>query len=609
MRKSRIYILVLALVQSLSLFGQIDSINQLEEVVLSDVRLFHSARESRLQVFSDSLIQQNPASLTTLLKFNTPVHFKENGPGMVSSVAFRGTTASQTAVIWNGININSSFNGQTDFNTLLTTNYDKIALKSGGGSVLYGSGAIGGSVHLNNHLRFNEGFKNKLQLEYGSFDTFFGSYGTRYSNERSAIQLNISRYSSENDFEYPNSDKKNQNGDFRNTGINLAAGHFLNERNLLKFYSNFFFGERGFSGTLTAPSNSKYEDLNSRNMLEWKGFFKEITSTLKVAYLDDTYRYFENRSREENSFGRAKTGLAKYDLQYDLMSGMSLSGVADVQHTIGEGTNIGEEFRNTGSLGFLFYHAPGKFNYELSARKEFSDLYDSPLLFSVNIAYSVSEDYSVSTNFSRNYRMPTFNDLFWYTGGDKNLKAETSLQGEIGQNLRIWNFDLKLNAFLVRIDNLLGWVPGADGFWKPENTESVQNYGLETILNWKKDFGDHHLAFSGTYAFTQSEDLALEKELIYVPRHKITSAVSYSLRRFSLYYQFLYTGEVFTSTDNNYSLDAYSLANTGVEYGFLKNDRGSLGLEVRNLWDVEYQSIPSRPMPGLTINSRLTFKF
>ena len=35
MKKTRIYILVLGLVQSLSLFGQIDSINQLEEVVLS----------------------------------------------------------------------------------------------------------------------------------------------------------------------------------------------------------------------------------------------------------------------------------------------------------------------------------------------------------------------------------------------------------------------------------------------------------------------------------------------------------------------------------------------------------------------------------------------
>lgn len=608
MEKLKVYILVLLLVQTFGSYAQSDSINQLEEVVLSDVRLFHTASE-RLQVLTDSTLRQNPASLTDVLKLNTPAHFKENGPGMVSSIAFRGTTASQTAVTWNGININSPFNGQADFNTLLAANYDQVVLKSGGGSVLYGSGAIGGSVHLNNRLRFSEGFRNDLQLEAGSFDTFFGSYTGRISNEASALQLNISRYSSENDFDYLNSEKKNENGDFRNTGVNLSAGHFLNVKNLLKFYGNLFLGERGFSGTLTLPSNSKYEDVNSRNLLEWKGFYDEITSTLKLAYLDDTYRYYENRDNENYSFGRTKTGIVKYDLQYELQPGMSLSGVADIQRTAGEGTNIGEESRTTGSAGFLFSHAPGNFSYEVSARKEFSDLYDSPLLFSLNTGLRVTDHYSVSANFSRNYRMPTFNDLFWYAGGNEDLHAETSLQGEIGQSLKFKNVGLRVNAYLVEIENLLRWVPGPDGLWKPENTQNVRNLGLEAILEAKKYLGEHQLAFSGSYAYTHTKDLALEKELIYVPRHKMTSSVAYAIQKFTFYYKYLYTGEVYTSSDNNYTLEAYSLSNTGVEYDLFKNDRGSIGLEVRNLWNEEYQSVPSRPMPGLSINSRLILKF
>jgi hypothetical protein len=36
--------------------------------------------------------------------------------------------------------------------------YDQIGIKAGGGSVTYGSGAIGGSIHLNNILDFNKGF-------------------------------------------------------------------------------------------------------------------------------------------------------------------------------------------------------------------------------------------------------------------------------------------------------------------------------------------------------------------------------------------------------------------------------------------------------------------
>ena len=54
--------------------------------------------------------------------------------------------------------------GTRRYNNLNLLGYDHLAIKSGGGSVLYGSGAIGGTIHLNNTLRFNEGLKmNCLQ--------------------------------------------------------------------------------------------------------------------------------------------------------------------------------------------------------------------------------------------------------------------------------------------------------------------------------------------------------------------------------------------------------------------------------------------------------------
>jgi iron complex outermembrane receptor protein len=104
------------------------------------------------------------------------VYFKENGNGMVSSPSFRGTTAQQTAVIWNGININSQLNGQTDFNTLTSRDFNSIVVRSGGGSVIYGSGAIGGTIHLNNEFSFKDKFENQLRLDFGSFSTYSANY-------------------------------------------------------------------------------------------------------------------------------------------------------------------------------------------------------------------------------------------------------------------------------------------------------------------------------------------------------------------------------------------------------------------------------------------------
>lgn len=607
MKKRNFYILFFLLLQGAPVFAQNDSVNLLAEVVLSDVRLYKNSPGNTVTVLKDSVLEHNQPSLMSVLKFNSPIHFKENGPGMVASASFRGTTASQTAVIWNGININSQFTGQTDFNTLFASGYDHIGIRSGGGSVLYGSGAIGGSVHLNNSFRFGKGFENELRLKYGSFNTFFGDYHGDFSSEDTNVQLQFSRHSSDNDFNYPDGEKANVNGDFKNTGFNAALAHILDEKNTLKLYTQYYDGGRGFSGTLTAPSKSRFEDVNSRNLLEWKGLFNSFTSNLRLAYLDEKYRYYENREQEAHVYGNAKTGIVKYDLAYELTPDIVISGIAHVDHTTGEGTNIGEQERTTGSLGFLFSHELDRFRYQISGRKEITDSYDSPLLFSLSSGYEVTDSYRVKLNFSKNYRIPTFNDLFWYAGGNRELEPEKSLQAEIGQDLELKDLKISLIGFVMEIDNLLRWIPGADGLWKPQNTKSVRNYGLEAVASWEKEYGDHHFLFSGTYAYTHSEDQTTGKMLIYVPRHKLTASAGYGFRKFSAFYQFLNTGRVYTSSDNNYSLDSYLLSNIGVDYDLLKTI--SLGVEVLNLWDVNYQSMPSRPMPGRSYNTKLTFKF
>ena len=151
--------------------AQNDTIAQLDEVIISDTQLKDFSNTQSVQKLNDSVINRNASSLTSLLQYNTVIYFKENGLGMVSSPSFRGTTAQQTAVLWNGININSQLNGQTDFNVLNTRDFGSISVKAGGGSVAYGSSAIGGTIHLNNDLAFGDRFANTLRLDYGSYNT------------------------------------------------------------------------------------------------------------------------------------------------------------------------------------------------------------------------------------------------------------------------------------------------------------------------------------------------------------------------------------------------------------------------------------------------------
>lgn len=591
-------ILILFLLQGISGWAQLDSLQYLDEVVLSDVKLHQHSSGQQVSVLNDSVLEGNDPFLTNLLKFNTPIYFKENGYGMVSSASFRGTTASQTAVVWNGININSQFTGQTDFNSLTTSGFDQVAVRHGGGSVLYGSGAVGGSVHLNNHFRFRDEFSTEVGLEYGSFNSFGGDLKTRLSSESTSSWISLSHQASDNDFKYLGTDRYNENGDYKISGVGLGFAHLLGNHHSIKFIADYTTGARGFSGTLTAPARSEHRDINNRNLLEWKANLNKFTSTLRLAYLDETYRYYENRHRENYSYGKARTGIAQYDLSYQLRDNLKLTGVAEYRYTDGEGSDVGDADRQVGSFSFLLNHRLNRFFYEVSLRGETSDRYDSPLLYSLSGGYQFNPAYSVRMNFSKNYRIPTFNDLFWRAGGKMDLEPEQSLQVDLGHHFRLGGFEMEVSTYVIKISDLLRWTPDPNGLWRPENTKDVLNYGLETIIGYQKSFGQHKFQATGTYSYVKTEDRTLGKQLMYVPGHKVTAGLGYSWKKLTYSYQFLYTDEVFTSSDNAYKLEGYEISNTGLYYSFEKPLKMRGGVEVRNLWNTYYESLPSRPMPG-----------
>ncbi|TBW29004.1 TonB-dependent receptor [Gramella sp. KN1008] len=592
-----------------SAVAQTDSINWLDEVRLSDVKLKQNSEGQFVKELGDSLIRQNEPLLTTLLKFNSPFFFRENGYGMVSSVSVRGTGAAQTALVWNGININSQFTGQTDFNTINTQVFDNISLRPGGGSVVYGSGAIGGTIHLNNDFSFEEERENYLQLGYGSFDTYQANYNGSFSNEKTSLNIAISGISSENDYKYLGTDKQNENGDFYNVSLNTSLAGWLNDANILKFYSNYYQGDRGFSGTLNLPSNSKYEDRNSRNLFEWKSFLGSFTSSLKLAWIREEFKYYENRNSDNFSFGEADTGIVKYDLGYEVSSHIKLNFIADYTNINGGGSGIENAERRVGGFSGLWSHELGKLNYELSLRQELTDNYDSPLLFSAGVNFRFSENYLLRINTSRNFRIPTFNDLFWQSGGNRELDPETSLQGEIGNEIRFQNFQFNLTAYFMDIDDLIRWIPGEDGMWRPLNTSSVHNYGIESFASWFTNIGQNPIRISGNYAFTRSINQESDKQLIYTPQHKLTFSAGYEIGDLSFSLQSLYNGSIYTSSDNKYELDSYKLVNLGAGYAITKTPETRLEFRVNNLFNEKYQSLPSRIMPGRSFNTSLTIKF
>ncbi|MDT7830278.1 TonB-dependent receptor [Pricia sp. S334] len=605
---------LVAIVFTLSVTGQLSAqerpLWELEEVVVSDIRLKNYAEGHKLNHLSDSTIQHGGTFLTSLLAFHSNIHFKENGYGMVSSPAFRGTNASHTAVVWNGININSPLNGQVDFNTLAPLNYSSVDIRSGGGSVQFGTGAIGGSVHLNNALRFDEHFDHRALIGYGSFDTQKVSYEQGFGNGKWSHSFGVNYLASDNDYAYLKTDRRNQNGEFRNISFNFNAGYVLTDKNVLRLYHQTFTGDRNLSGTLVAPGRSRYEDDRSHTQLEWVNLGQKSVSTLKLAHLYEGFKHFENKDSDTFSEGKVTTLLARYSHDIEFSDAFRLNSYLEYDHYRGEGGSFGSPQRNDVALTALARHkVAADFVYSVGLRKDFSSDFSSPLVFSLDGAYTLSQHYGLQLSASRNFRSPTFNDLYWVPGGNLDLVPENSYQIDLGQVLEFGSMTFNLNGYYIATNDMIRWLPSGSGLWSPSNVDEVRIYGLEGEFTLDYPIQKKQaLVVKANYAYTVSEDKATREQLIYVPFHRANASVAYNLSSVRLFYQHLYNGPVSIIGGQ---LAGYQVANAGITYSSKLGGRiqYEVGLTLNNVFNSYYENVALRPMPNRNIQTQLLLNF
>ncbi|MDG1227240.1 MAG: TonB-dependent receptor [Polaribacter sp.] len=589
-----------------NLQAQKDTITlELDAFSMSIVKVRDFSKGYSSILISDSLANKNIHSLTDVLRFNSFIYFKENGSGMVSSPSFRGTNASQTAVIWNGININSQLNGQTDFNIVSVNSYNNIAVRSGGGSVLFGSGAIGGTVNLNNEITFKKSQKNSLVLKHGSFNTQHVNYDFVKSTDKIYLNIGLGYNASDNDYKYLNSSLSNENGAYYNYNFDVNYGYKINAKNQLKLYSNNFLAQRDLSRTLNAPSNDTYKDISLKNLLEWNHFLssKEII-TSRVSYLFDEFKYHDNKEKLDYfSVGSTKRKIVQIDYNNRFSRKINVNGILGFESAKAEGTSFLTHERNIFSAVLSLNHQlTNRLSYAVQFRKEWQKEINSPFLYSIGIEQEVNENYTLSFNTSKNFRTPTFNDLYWNPGGNPDLELENSYQFELGNAINFKNFNFQLNGFYIKSTNLIQWTPNDFGFWSPQNISDTKNVGLEFSANYKTSFKNHYLEINANYSYVSAKDLETDTQLIYVPKNRANFLVDYKYVNFNVYYQLLMNDEVYFLVD---TIPAYSVSNLGFNFQFsnIKN-KPNVGFKINNIYNSYYQSALSRPMPG--INFQIT---
>ena len=241
-----------------------------------------------------------------------------------------------------------------------------------------------------------------------------------------------------------------------------------------------------------------------------------------------------------------------------------------------------------------------------------------PALFVDGVLSKVG-NITAKASVSRNFRFPTLNDLYFLPGGNPNLRKESGWSYDAGLSFAVGKkgiYSLKGSAswFDSYIHDWILWLPTTKGFFSPKNIKDVHAYGVELQADLDVALTkEWQLSLDGTYSWTPSinngepisaADQSVGKQLPYVPKHSASVTGRISWRKWSFLYKWCYYSERFTMSSNDISLTGklpeYFMSNISLEkeLSFRWADLSLKGT-INNLFNEEYLSVLSRPMPGI----------
>ncbi len=591
---------------------------QLKNVEISVSRYDFAAQGKKIQTIDSlSLAQFRFSNISDVLSYNTPVHIKTYGPGGISSSTFRGGSAEQTAVLWNGFNLQNTMLGQTDLSLLPAMLFDDISLEYGGSSALWGSGAVGGSIHLNNKTLFSKGFSARVNAGGGSFGTKNGSAVVVFSKDKLAVSTRLYANDSENDFEFknPGSDiiRKQRNASYNARGwvqeLRLKTG----KNSVLDLNAWLSNSQRELPSLNQNTTNkSDQRDAAARFNAQWHVYAKRLRSVTRAGAFFDRIRYSDSLAGiSSNNLTRSlmveNENFYRWGNQHEALLGLSVLNTEAVSDSYSgrQGLNRISLF-----LGNKFVLAGGRLVSTISLRAEYFSPSRLPVTGNWSAEYRISRGLTIGLNGAKVYRQPTLNELYWLPGGNPQLSPEQgyTAEGFVAFKRSLGRHVVSLTGamFTRGINNWILWVPGENGNPSPHNLQKVWSRGTETNWQYAYRFKKGEIGFSALTSYVlstvsethQYNNASQGRQLIYTPRYAANGSFRVVYRHSSVVWLAQYNGYRFVTSDNSQWLEPYHLSSLRFNQAF-ESTRMHFVLYAacNNVFNRSYTVMTARPMP------------
>ncbi|MDB5229748.1 MAG: hypothetical protein JWN76_553 [Chitinophagaceae bacterium] len=402
-----------------------------------------------------------------------------NNAGSVQTVYMRGASSGRTLILMDGIPVSdpSMINNEFDVNLFSLDNVERIEICKGAQSTLYGSDAIAGVVNI---ITIKQNIQKPVNVQA---TVSAGNYGTLKSN----LQL----YGKKNKLTYTARYARLHTGGFSSAYDSTGKNNFDND----SYDGDVLNGQLVYQATTalsfkTFALFSKYKagidagifkddrdyNINNKMFTSGAGFiFKKAHFTINGNYQhNELSRHYLNDSIHKTStwfedneyFGKSQ--FAELYGNANLGTGMILIAGIDYRYS-----DYNQRYFSVSSFGpykpppfpttslnqkavyasVIFKLLNEKLNIEAGGRINKHSVYGTNSTFTFNPSYLFSEHARIFGSISSGFKAPSIFQVYDQYSGNKDLKAETSLNYEAGISLQNKKINTRLVLFDRKIDN------------------------------------------------------------------------------------------------------------------------------------------------------------
>jgi len=572
----------------------------------------------KVKTIDSAILQQYQLqNMANLLSQQEPVFVKSYGFNGLATLSFRGASAAQSAVYWNGVPIQNAALGIADVSSLPVLFMNKVNLVYGGSSALWGSGNVGGALLLENERPYFDTSKNTLSFSggLGSFNQYLAGLKGSISGKRWYFSANVFAQTAQNNFPYTNEiggGANMPNSHLQSEAALLQGAYKIGKQNVISIAAWYQQYDREIPPALYEASSVKKEtDGSLRLLADWNKATNENTWYAKSSFIRDEINYSDTavllRTDDVSYQFYQEVGWKKRLNNFGQLLFFIPVQISWIYLPDSNETKQQDKIALAGAYDVKLFSS--RLDVSANARAEVINTL-SVFLPGADASFMITDWLALRANAQRTYRAPTLNELYYDPGGNTSLKPEQGLNEDAGYTVKVKsaNFALyhDLSAFNRDIHDWILWIGGA--IWTPHNIAEVHSRGVETENNitytsgnWKLHLGvNTSYVLSTTVASYIQNDGSVGKQLPYTPRYNGQLNIGFSYGQVSFNYNHTYTGYRFTTTDESEYILPYQTGNMQLMYNTaIHNHSLQITAQCNNIWNERYQAVAFRPMPGV----------